>query len=140
MHNLVDAAQAVVDGRIPAVSLGLAEPAWVHSRISDSLTDKLQVAIKEAAVLRPPLTHVALRFGGKVWALPRPYRHHHIRNVILMLDHDVHSVDCRDEDQGFLDESGRYLNRRQAEVSAFLNEQVKNGKLIGGPLTSEDLW
>jgi len=60
--------------------------------------------------------------------------------MIVELDPGCTGVDSRDEDQGFLDESGRYLTRRQAEVSAFYNDQVKGGKLIGGPLTSEDLW
>jgi hypothetical protein len=60
--------------------------------------------------------------------------------MIRYLDPDIDSVDCHDEDQGFLDESGRYLTRRQAEVSAHVNSQVKAGRIIGGALTSEDLW
>ncbi len=89
---------------------------------------------------RPPLTHVALRFAGKVWSLPRPHRHHHVIRLICWLDPDVDSVDCAAEDQGFLDAGGRYLTREQAEVSAEANGQIKNGKTIGSVLTSEDLW
>ena len=94
---------------------------------------------------RPKLTHVALRFQGKVWSLPRPYRHHHIISMIMYLDGhygsgELTSVDTYGDDQGFLDETGRYLTRPQAEVSAELNGQIKNGKIIGSVLTSEDLW
>ena len=89
---------------------------------------------------RPPLTHVAIRFQGKVWSLPRPYRHHHIMGMIRHLDPSVDRVDAHGDDQGFLDASGRYLRRPPALVSARLNGQLKNEKIIGGVLTSEDLW
>ncbi len=87
---------------------------------------------------RPPLTHVAIRFRGKVWSLPSPYRHHHIIHMIIHLDPAVETVDSCGDDQGFLDASGRYLTRRQAEVSAHLNGQLK--AKIRGVLTSEDVW
>lgn len=89
---------------------------------------------------RPPITHVALRFQGKIWSLPQPFRHHHIIRTICYLDSNVDHVDAHGEDQGFLDASGRYLTRKQAEVSAGLNGQIKGEQLIGSVLTSEDLW
>lgn len=90
---------------------------------------------------RPRITHVAIRFEGRVWSLPRPYRHHHIIRVICYLDSSVDSVDARDEDQGFLDATGRYLNRKQALVSALVNKQVKNeGDIRNNELYSEDVW
>jgi len=89
---------------------------------------------------QPPITHVAIRFDGKTWSLPRPYRHHHIFRMIVTLDSGCTGVDSRGDDQGFLDASGCYLTRDQAEVSARMNDQIKGGKLIGGVLTSEDLW
>lgn len=96
-------------------------------------------------VERQPLTHVAMRFRGNIWALPKPYRHHHIIRLIIWLsdtfgDQSISSVDTRDEDQGFLDASGRYFNRKQALVNAEMHKQIKNGRIIGGVLTSEDLW
>lgn len=94
----------------------------------------------EADTGRPPLTHVAIRFEGKVWSLPRPYRHHHIIRVIRSLDSTIESVDTYGDDQGFLDATGRYLSRKQARVSAEVNGQINNGKIIGGELTSEDMW
>jgi hypothetical protein len=92
---------------------------------------------------RPPLTHVAVRWNDKVWALPAPARHHHILRAIKMVTgKDVDSLPSypTEDDQGFLDASGRYLTRPQALVSAELNNQIRNGKIIGSVLTSEDLW
>jgi len=101
---------------------------------------------------RPKITHVAIRFQDRIWSLPRPYRHHHVLLTISWLVEEFGQYtketferitrDNEDptDDQGFLDESGKYLTRGQAEVNAFENDQVKNGALIGGPLTSEDLW
>ncbi len=43
---IIDAARAVVRGRIPAVSAELAGSEWKHSRISDSLTDKLAATLR----------------------------------------------------------------------------------------------
>ena len=102
------------------------------------------VSYLREVVERPPITHVAIRFQDKIWSLPRPYRHHHIIRLIIWLsdfgDQSISHVDAYGDDQGFLDAKGRYLTRAQAQVSAELNNQIKNGKVIGGPLTSEDLW
>lgn len=98
-----------------------------------------KIQIQTTEELRPPLTHVAIRFNGQVWSLPKPFRHHHI--IRLIVEHTgVSYVDSRDEDQGFLDANGRYLTRKQAHVNADMHDQIKNGKIIGGVLTSEDLW
>ncbi len=69
----------------------------------------------------------------------RSRRHHVIAKIIA--ETGVDHVDARDEDQGFLDESGRFLNRHQALVSAQLFEQIKPGAVIRGErLYSEDVW
>lgn len=88
---------------------------------------------------RPPLTHVACRdTEGRIWSLPRPFRHHHVLRV--MHDHGAACAEDNHLSQGFLDEGGRYLDRKAAHVSAELNGQIRNGRIIGGVLTSEDLW
>lgn len=49
LKEVVEAAKAVVDGRIPAVSAQLfGDSDWKHSRISDSLTDRLAKALNKA--------------------------------------------------------------------------------------------
>lgn len=85
------------------------------------------------------ITHVAIRFQGKVFSLPRPYRHHHIIRVICYLDSEVDSVDTHGDDQGFLTDEGQYLTRAQAEEYARDFGQLTK-PIIGGVLTSEDLW
>lgn len=90
---------------------------------------------------RPPITHVAIRFQGKVWSLPSPNRHHHVIRLIIDSDSSVTHVDARDEDQGFLDADGRYLNRRQALYNAQVNNQLKpDVKIRMNQLFSEDIW
>lgn len=89
---------------------------------------------------RPPITHVAIRFGGKIYSLPKPNRHHDVIRKIVEETGADH-VDGSEDDQGFLDESGRYLRRSQALVSALMNDQVKDPDGIRcGKLFSEDVW
>jgi hypothetical protein len=89
-------------------------------------------------VNRPPITHVAIRFKGTTYSLPAPNRHHDvIRHIVETTG--VSCVDSRNEDQGFLDADGRYLNRRQAMVNAKLNNQF-NDRPIHYQLYSENLW
>lgn len=88
---------------------------------------------------RPPLTHVACRdTEGRIWSLPRPFRHHDVLRV--MREYGATEDEDNPFSQGFLDESGRYLHRKAAYLSAVANGQIKGGKLIGSVLTSEDLW
>jgi hypothetical protein len=50
-------------------------------------------------------------------------------------------VDVGGENQGFLDESGRYLTRKQALVSAQVNGQMREDRPVwGDQLYSENLW
>jgi len=53
----------------------------------------------------------------------------------------IKKIDAHGEDQGFLDESGQYLTRRQAMVSAEVNGQFKPGHpTCEEELYSEDVW
>jgi hypothetical protein len=89
---------------------------------------------------RTPITHVAIRFQGRVFSLPSPNRHHDIIRLIVE-ETGVKSVDTDEDDEGFLDASGRYLNRKQALVSAKLHGQIKDeSKVRARMLTSEDVW
>jgi hypothetical protein len=98
------------------------------------------------------LTHVAIRQGGVVYSLPAPHRHHHILWILAKRrgnegvpdvadEHLLVEVpDASNDSQGFLDADGNYLNRAEGEVRAKLTGQIKGGRIIGGVLTSEDLW
>ena len=86
---------------------------------------------------RTRIVAAAIRFEGKVYTLPPPNRHHHILWKILAET----GVEHADNKQGFLDESGRFLSRREALVSALLFKQVLNEDDVrAGRLFSEDLW
>lgn len=86
------------------------------------------------------ITHVAIRFQGEIYSLPAPNRHHDVIRHITTTKPEVKSVTSRDEDQGFLDESGQYLNRRQALHVAEVMKQILPGKGKFYELYSEDLW
>lgn len=100
----------------------------------------------------PKLTHVAIRQSGVVYSLPAPHRHHHILWILAKRRGNEGVPDVADEhlltetpdagmdSQGFLDADGQYLNRKDGEVRAAATGQIKNGRIIGGVLTSEDLW
>lgn len=86
----------------------------------------------------PKITHVAIRYMGTIYSLPAPNRHHHVIWHIAEVTGADH-VDAND--QGFLDETGVYLNRKQALVAALVNNQVKDpSKIRMKMLFSEDLW
>lgn len=90
--------------------------------------------------MTPPITHVAIRFRGKVYSLPKPNRHHHVIAKIIE-ETDADTVNTMGEDQGFLDAEGRYLTRREALAVALANNQVKDvAQIRAGRLFSEDLW
>jgi hypothetical protein len=86
-----------------------------------------------------PITHVAIRFGGKIWSLPAPNRHHDVIRLIVQ-ETGVDHVDANGDDQGFLDASGRYLRRKAALASARINGQIKRETAPGHGLFSEDIW
>ena len=61
------------------------------------------------------------------------FRHHDIRNRFLG------EVQTGPSAQGFYTSKGRFVSRKEAEVIARNCGQL-TGDLIGGELTSEDLW
>ena len=82
------------------------------------------------------ITHVAIKYNGTIYSLPAPNRHH---NVIQMIG-GVYGNDV----QGFLDDSGEFLTRKEAYVLAVQNGQINRLKgdqyYQGDELYSEDLW
>lgn len=83
------------------------------------------------------ITQVAIRYKGKIYSLPAPLRHYHVISVICY-DSDRIVVD---DEQGFLDDDGNFLNRVDALEHALKNNQVKDPDNIrAGQLFSEDLW
>lgn len=86
------------------------------------------------------ITHVAVRFNGKVYSMPRPHRHHHVIRVITA-NTGALTVGACGEDQGFLDDGVRYLTRRQALRVARKHGQLRDDRPIwNDELYSENLW
>lgn len=89
----------------------------------------------------PKITHVAIRFQGTTYSLPAPNRHH---DLIRKISEETgqETVTSMGDDQGFIDEEGTYLTRRQALTVAEREGQLKEGALGTrlGRLFSEDVW
>lgn len=96
--------------------------------------------VRSKARDRKKLVGVAIRdTEDRIWSLPAPLRHMHVQAV--MREHGAVQKPDNQWNQGFIDEDGRYLTRRQAMVNAQLHDQIKGGKLINAAtLLSEDLW
>jgi len=79
------------------------------------------------------ITHVAILYHGHVHALPEPRRHHDvIRSMGGISGPDI---------QGFLDNDGVFLNRKEALQVALDAGQVLDVNAIRADrLFSEDLW
>lgn len=82
---------------------------------------------------------VAVKSGDIVLALPKPNRHADCIKVLmdLPLDKSLEYEWGKSDNQGFIDEFGRYYTRPQAAQHAYECGQIN--RLMNG-LISEDLW
>jgi hypothetical protein len=81
----------------------------------------------------------AIKFNGRVWALPRPKRHHDIMRFAVDNTPGAKICPCAGDDQGFLTTKGRYVTREEAGQIALASGETKELKW-GDQLYSEDLW
>lgn len=77
----------------------------------------------------------AIQHQGKTYALARPARHNDIINWICD-EREISFVGS--SGQGFLTNTGRFVNRKDAQYIARDAKQIV--QLIGSVLTSEDMW
>lgn len=84
---------------------------------------------------------VAIKYGGVVYSLPPPNRHH---NVIRHIREVTGSGIAGSDVQGFITDEGEFLNRKAAMALASVNGQLNRrpgAQFYQGPeLYSEDLW
>lgn len=73
---------------------------------------------------------------GAVFTLPRPYRHHHIIAARSALGLRTPST-C---EQGFVTNTGHFVDREGARVVAELAGQLLPGARRHGQLFTEDVW
>lgn len=82
------------------------------------------------------ITGVAINdVEGRMYFASQPYRHHDLIRMAVQ-DHCKTPIGGV---QGFVTDKGIFLNREEAEVYARKCGQF-TGEIIGGELTSEDLW
>lgn len=106
---------------------------WILKRYV--ATDRALKQVEQPTAL-PQLVGVAIKFNGATITMPRPNRHHNvIRAVGGLGGPDV---------QGFVDDRGNFLNRREAYQLAVRNDQINRRPgpqfYPGDELYSEDLW
>ncbi len=88
------------------------------------------------------ITHVAIRFNGVIYSLPKPNRHNDVIRHIIDTVPGVKYVDCYGDDQGFLTSEGVYVRRKPAIRIANNAGQLLERSVAHkcGILTSEDIW
>ena len=122
-NRLIEAAKEAVEiakGTIPAARIW--HNGWPYVPQPRSIDE----AIIAAAVI----------FDEEVWHLPAPARHHHVLWAIDQV-HPGRAIEAHV--QGFLTNTGRFVEREQAARIASMAGQVE--KLSAPPhLFSEDLW
>ena len=89
------------------------------------------------------ITHVAIIISGKLYSLPKPLRHGDIYKAKALLEGPKQRTEATPLDiQGFLDEDGVFLNRRDALKRVLeIGQTIVNLSAIrGDKLYSEDVW
>ena len=76
---------------------------------------------------------------GLIYSVPKPGRHHTIIHAAPRMELGVITSYLIDGEQGFLTDTGTFLDRQASETHARQCGQL-NKPLIGSVLTSEDLW
>jgi hypothetical protein len=77
-------------------------------------------------------------YGGVVYSLPKPNRHHDV--IRLIFDQTGSGISGTDV-QGFLTDDGTFVNRVDALAIALRTNQVLNPSNVrANRLFSEDLW
>lgn len=85
---------------------------------------------------------VAIKHEGTVYSLPKPKRHPHVlaENGEERLPSGIIKWRLASGTQGFVTDTGEFLNRRQAATHALNCGQIERLKFSSRELFSEDLW
>ncbi len=90
------------------------------------------------------ITHVAIKHRGKVYSLPKPFRHHDVIHMMVLICGFKYVPG--DAIQGFLNEPAYdpgtfvFLDREKAYEFAVDSVQIKADDRNPKHLFSEDLW
>ena len=90
----------------------------------------------ETNISLPMITHVAVRYKGFAFSLPRPFRHHHVHNCLIHLVGGINDFST----DGFLTNKYFFLNRKEAFSLVSQNGQLLRKDITDNKLFSEDVW
>lgn len=79
----------------------------------------------------------AIQFCGLTISIPAPARHHHIAHKIIL---DLGLTDHAQRNQGFLTNTGRFVDRHEAANIARAAGQIIKKTGPEDELFSEDVW
>ena len=82
------------------------------------------------------IKRVAVRLGKRVFVGAYGKRHDSVIREIIM----VHELSVEDTVNGFIDDKGNFLDRKEAAKHAFECGQLPNDKKCPEVIISEDLW
>ena len=135
-------------GDLIEASFSFAEPSlkemeegkpWYYSRKGQvNLLFSLMAVDRAIKKTLPYIRSVAIQSenDGTIYSLPRPARHH---DVFAWMKKN--GVNHRNSTQGFIDNSGRFIDRETAFKIATKAEQILDlNNTRGETLFSEDLW
>lgn len=92
-------------------------------------------------IFKRTIVGVAVKSANMVYSLPEPNRHH---NVLRLLTDLKLTRNYSGEIEGFVDDKGKFLTRKEAYILASGNGQLKRlpgaQNYQGDELYSEDLW
>lgn len=84
------------------------------------------------------IERAAIRHDGRIFSVPAPGRHHHV--IKLIIDTTAAKRVPADSTQGFVTNTGRFLDREEACVVAIRADQLIRKTYPENLLFSEDLW
>ena len=83
------------------------------------------------------IASAAMRVGGLIVSMPQPARHH---NILWELDRLGMDPFIKPIDQGFITDSGRFVERAEACVIAAKADQIRHKTGPADELFSECMW
>lgn len=96
---------------------------------------------RDAAPDRSPnetIAAAAVYYDGLIYSIDAPARHHHILRA--MVKHDVDDAAMSPRYQGFVTNTGRFVDRYEAAKIARAANQLIRQPTPKDMLTSEDVW
>ncbi len=87
------------------------------------------------------IVRAAIMRDGGVWSVPKPGRHNHVLDKMRMLGLEKRVHPALPDVQGFLTDTGMFLDRKQALLHCIIARDIaESWGETHTELFSEDLW